>query len=171
MSSHPDRPVALCLTSPASQSCRTDARATSAASLVVAHVGQACRVDGIRLDRNGPLWSIHDQTVALCIHKGPRCFDRVVDDVHHFLRLPAQLNPAPHNSRRIKKIVDQPWSYNWNTEYSWSPDGRYVAYAKRIAAGPFNIWITSRAMCRTWRCMISLARRARASSICGDSRM
>jgi Tol biopolymer transport system component/C-terminal processing protease CtpA/Prc len=41
-----------------------------------------------------------------------------------------------------KKIIDQPWTYGWRTEYSWSPDGRYVAYLKRVGSGPFNVWVT-----------------------------
>lgn len=47
------------------------------------------------------------------------------------------------NSDRPEKIIDFPrlFRYENETSYAWSPDGRYVAYAKRQPAPSVNVWI------------------------------
>jgi Tol biopolymer transport system component/C-terminal processing protease CtpA/Prc len=38
-----------------------------------------------------------------------------------------------------KMVVD----FNWGSDYSWSPDGRWVAYMKHVGSGPWDVYVNN----------------------------
>jgi len=47
----------------------------------------------------------------------------------------------PVGGGEAKKLVDYPGQHNWNNAFSFSPDGRYLVYARQKGNVPFNLYV------------------------------
>lgn len=47
----------------------------------------------------------------------------------------------PVGGGQPRKLVDYPGQHNWNNVFSFSPDGRYLAYARQRGNVPFNLFV------------------------------